>query len=139
MKSADAAFLTVVTAVAAAAILGGAFYPGQRIVVGLAFAVGLGLGVLSGIGRLAVEERVLFGFLAWGVVTVVVASSAPLAGREVLTTWLVASMVWLVARRVRPRAGESSPVRPWSSLPALFSRLWAAAACASAGCWRTPI
>jgi len=105
MKSADAAFLTVVTAVAAAAILGGAFYPGQRIVVGLAFAVGLGLGVLSGIGRLAVEERVLFGFLAWGVVTVVVASSAPLAGREVLTTWLVASMVWLVARRVRPRAG----------------------------------
>jgi putative inorganic carbon (HCO3(-)) transporter len=106
MKSADAACLMVVTAVAAAAILGGAFYPGPRIAVGLAFAVGLGLAALSGIGRMAIEERVLFAFLGWAVVTVVVASSAPLAGREVLTTWIVASMIWLVARRVGASAGR---------------------------------
>jgi O-antigen ligase len=106
MKSADAAFLVVVTAVGVAAILGGAFYPGQRIVVGLVFAAGLGLAIFSGIGRLAVEERVIFGFLGWGVVTSVVASSAPLAAREVLTTWLVASLVWLIARRVGPWAGR---------------------------------
>lgn len=102
MKSADAACLTVVAAVAAAAILGGAFYPGPRIAVGLAFAVGLGLAALSSFGALVVEERVLIGFLAWGVVTAVVAPSAPLAGREVLATWFVTSVVWIIARRAGP-------------------------------------
>ena len=32
--------------------------------------------------------------------------SAPLPGREVLTTWFVASMVWLVARRSEPWPGR---------------------------------
>ena len=106
MKIAETAFLTVVTAVSAAAILGGAFYPGQRIAVGLVFSLGLGCVILSGIGKLAVEEKVLVGFLGWGVLTSVIASSPPLAGREVLTTWLVASIVWLAARRAGPWAGR---------------------------------
>jgi O-antigen ligase len=74
--------------------------------VGGAFAVGLGLAILSGVGKLWVEEKVLLGFLVWGTVTAVIASSPPLAGREVLTTWLVASVVWLVARRAAPWASR---------------------------------
>jgi len=106
MRSRDASLLTVITAIAAAAIVGGAFHPGPRIVVGLAFALGCGVAMFSWIGRFAIEENVLFAFLSWGVVTSIVASTAQLAGREVLTTWLVASMVWIITRRATLWAGR---------------------------------
>jgi len=85
--------------VAVAAILGGAFEPGPRLVVGGLLAIVLAVVAGAWRGRLAPEEWALAAFIAWGVVAATIAGGAPLAAREVLTTWVVAWILWAAARR----------------------------------------
>ena len=87
--------------VALAAILGGAFYPGPRIVIGVLLAVVLGWAVAVRRGQLMSEECVALGFVVWGVVSAALAAAAPLAAREAITVWMVAWGLWIVARRAR--------------------------------------
>ncbi len=87
--------------VALAAILGGAFYPGPRVVIGVLLAVALGWAVAAKRGQLMSEEWVALGFVVWGVVSAALAAAAPLAARETITVWMVAWGLWIVARRAR--------------------------------------
>jgi hypothetical protein len=99
--------LPVGAAVAAAltAALGGAFYPGQRLAIGLVLTVLLaGWGLQRRRSPLQPEEWVALAFLGWGVVAAA-AGAAPLAAKEVLAGWLVAWWLWTTARRASPRAG----------------------------------
>ena len=100
--------LIVTAVVALAAILGGAFYPGPRVVVGVLLAVALAWAVTVIRGPLLPEEWLALGFVIWGVVAGVVANAAPLAAREAVTVWLVTWGLWLVARRTRKRSSQAS-------------------------------
>lgn len=92
---------TVMTAavVVITAILGGAFYPGPRIVVGVLLVFSLGVAVTGARGRITPEEGLTLGFVACAVVSAVVASAAPLAAREAVAVWIVAGGLYFVARR----------------------------------------
>jgi hypothetical protein len=107
LKRPDAAVVTAASAVAAAAIVGGAFDPGPRLVVGVLLAVGLASAAVFAPGRLLAEEWVLLGFIAWGAVAAVVSASSPLAAREVLVVWVVAWGLWVSARRIGKRGAEA--------------------------------
>jgi hypothetical protein len=104
MRFADATGVLAVLAVAVAAILGGAFYPGPRIAVGLSFAVTLAAAVYWRRDRLQAEEWACVVFLGWGVAAGIVGRTAPLAVREVLTVWLVAFLLWMTTRRANARS-----------------------------------
>jgi cytochrome c-type biogenesis protein CcmH/NrfG len=108
VKRLDAAVVTAASAVAAAAILGGAFDPGPRLVVGALLAVALASAAGFAPVRLVAEEWVLFGLIIWGAVAAVVVASSPLAAREVLVVWVVAWGLWVSARRVGKRGAEAS-------------------------------
>ena len=98
----EASVVSVTSVVALAAVLGGAFYPGPRVVIGVLLAVALGWAVAVRRGQLLQEEWVALGFVVWGVVSAAVAAAAPLGAREAVTVWMVTWGLWLVARR----AGE---------------------------------
>jgi len=106
VKVADLSIVVASAVVALAAVLGGAFYPGPRVVVGLLLAVTLAVVAASLTARLAADEWALLAFLAWGVFAAAAARGAPLAAREVLATWAIAWCLWVAARRVDQRAGE---------------------------------
>jgi hypothetical protein len=108
VKRLDAAVVTVASTVAVAAILGGAFDPGPRVVVGAMLAVALGSATVFARVRLLAEEWVLFGFIVWGAVVAVVVATSPLAAREVLVVWIIAWGLWVIARRVGQRGAEAS-------------------------------
>lgn len=110
MSIREATTVMAAAVVAIAAILGGAFYPGPRVVVGILMAVTLGWAATFIERRIDTEEWSVFGFIVWGVVAAVVAASAPLAAREAVAVWIVTWMLWLTARR----AGE------WSSRSGLI-------------------
>ena len=74
--------VTAVSVVAVAAILGGAFFPGPRMVIGGLLAVVLGLGVASLRGGLEADEWTFLGFIAWGAV----------AGRF-LSSWFLLGLI----------------------------------------------
>ena len=103
MSIREAATVIVATVVAFAAILGGAFYPGPRVVVGALMAVCTRLGgrVCGGEARHRRNGWLLDSSggescgRSGGLPT-------PLAAREVVTVWVVTWGLWLVARR----AGE---------------------------------
>jgi len=97
----EGSVLIVSSVVALAAILGGAFYPGPRVVIGVLLAVSLGWAVAVRRGQLVSEEWVALGFVVWGVVSAALAAAAPLAAREAVTVWMVAWGLWIVARRAR--------------------------------------
>jgi len=97
----EGSVVTVSSVVALAAILGGAFYPGPRIVIGVLLAAALGWAIAVRRGQLVSEETVALGFVAWGVVSAARAAAAPLAAREAITVWMVAWGLWIVARRGR--------------------------------------
>lgn len=105
----EAPVVIVSSVVALAAILGGAFYPGPRVVIGVLLAVAFGWAMTVRRGQVFPEEWLALGFVVWGVVSAVVAAAAPLAAREAITVWIVTCGLWLVARR----AGE------WNSLASL--------------------
>jgi hypothetical protein len=100
----EGSVVIVSSVVALAAILGGAFYPGPRVVIGVLLAVALGWAVAVRRGQLVSEEWVALGFVVWGILSAAVAAAAPLAAREAVTVWMVTWGLWLVARR----APESS-------------------------------
>ena len=95
----EASVVIVSSVVALAAILGGAFYPGPRVVIGVLLAVALGWAVAVRRGQLMSEEWVALGFVVWGVVSAALAAAAPLGARETITVWMVTWGLWLVARR----------------------------------------
>ena len=97
----EGSVVIVSSVVALAAILGGAFYPGPRVVIGVLLAAALGWAVAVRRGQLVSEEWVALGFVAWGVVSAALAAAAPLAAREAVTVWMVAWGLWIVARRAR--------------------------------------
>jgi hypothetical protein len=99
MSVREASTVFAAAVVALTAILGGAFYPGPRVAVGMLMAVTLGLAATSIGRRLGAEEWSVFGFIVWGIVAAVVAASAPLAAREVVAVWIVTWALWLIARR----------------------------------------
>jgi O-antigen ligase len=103
----EASVVIVTSVVALAAILGGAFYPGPRVVIGLLLAFALGWAVAVRQGRPMPEEWVALGFIVWGVVSAVVAAAAPLGAREVVTVWMVTWGLWLVARRARETTSQA--------------------------------
>ena len=107
MSARDTTTVIAAAVVAIAAILGGAFYPGPRVVVGVLMAVTLGCAAAFLEKRLGTEEWSVFGFIVWGVVAAVVAASAPLAAREVVAVWIVTWALWLIARRTRERSSLS--------------------------------
>lgn len=92
--------------VALAAVLGGAYYPGPRIVIGGLMAVTLGSAAATVRGRLRPEEWAFLGFVVWGLVAAAAAASAPLAARETLAVWLIAWGLWLFSRRVNERSAR---------------------------------
>jgi O-antigen ligase len=97
----EASVVIASSVVGLAAILGGAFFPGPRIVIGMLLTVALGWAVAATRGRLASEEWLALGFVVWGVVSAVVAATTPLGARETVTVWLVTWGLWFVARRAR--------------------------------------
>jgi hypothetical protein len=97
----EASVVIATSVVALAAVLGGAFYPGPRVVIGVLLAVALGWAVAVRRGQLLQEEWVALGFVVWGVVSGAVAAAAPLGAREAVTVWMVTWGLWLVARRAR--------------------------------------
>jgi len=103
MRTVDTAGVLAVVAVAVAAILGGAFYPGPRMVVGVCFVVTLAAAVYWRRDRLRTEEWAVVVFLVWSVLAGVLARTAPLAAREVLTVWLAAFLLWMTTRRANAR------------------------------------
>jgi hypothetical protein len=104
----EASALIVSAVVALAAILGGAFYPGPRVVVGVLLAAALGWAMTAMREPLLPEEWVALGFVLWGVVSAVVVAAAPLSAREAITVWLVTWGLWLVARRARKSSLQAS-------------------------------
>lgn len=90
--------------IALAAVLGGAFYPGPRIVIGVLIAVTLGWSAAAARGWLCAEEWAVLAFVGWGVAAAVGSASTPLAARETVVVWFIAWGLWLFARR----AGEKS-------------------------------
>jgi hypothetical protein len=104
----EASIVMAASVVALAAIFGGAFYPGPRIVIGVMLAVGLGWAVAAMRGQPVSEEWVAFGFIAWGVVSAAVAATVSLGAREAITVWVVTWGLWLVARRARECSSRAS-------------------------------
>jgi len=108
MRLVDAAGILVVAMVATAAVLGGAFYPGPRMVVGVCFAVTLAAAVYWQRDCLRTEEWAVVMLLVWSVSAAVLARTAPLAAREVLTVWLAAFLLWMTTRRANERGARTA-------------------------------
>jgi cytochrome c-type biogenesis protein CcmH/NrfG len=87
-------------AVALAAVFGGAFYPGPRIVVGALIAVTLGSAAATAWGRLRAEEWAFLAFIVWGAASAAAIASSPLIARETVVVWSIGWGFWLCARRV---------------------------------------
>jgi O-antigen ligase len=104
----DAAVVVTTAVVVTAAILGGAFYPGPRIVVGLMLTCSLGLAIWSGWDRPAPEEWITLGFIFWAIVAAGAAAAAPLAARETIAVWIVTGGLFFAARRVAVRGARVS-------------------------------
>jgi len=95
----DAVPLLVTGAVALSVALGGAFAPGQRLVVALVFAgLAAWVGAAAARGPVA-EEWLALGVIAWGGVSAALATGYPLAAKQMLGGWLVAWVVWVAVRR----------------------------------------
>jgi cytochrome c-type biogenesis protein CcmH/NrfG len=104
----DASVMVTVAVMVTAAIFGGAFFPGPRIVVGLLLACSLGVAVGSTWSRFAAEEWLSLGFVSWAIVAATAAAAAPLAARETVVVWIVTGGLFFVARRVAVRTARMS-------------------------------
>ena len=100
MGRTDLSGVLAVIVVAVVVAAGGAFEPGQRVVVGVAMAVvavTLGLTLRS---RPRVEEVALLAVVAWAGISAAVAVGYPMAAKEMVGGWLVAWLVWLAVCRL---------------------------------------
>jgi hypothetical protein len=88
--------------VALTAVLDGGFQPWARMLIGGLLACIWVLAAVEWPAAPARDEVVVGGLLLWGVVSAVWVGSAPLASKEVLTTWTITWALWCVARRGSP-------------------------------------
>jgi O-antigen ligase/cytochrome c-type biogenesis protein CcmH/NrfG len=110
MTARDAFGIGACVVVVVAAILGGAFFPGPRIVVGLSLALVLGCAAVLSWDRLRIEEGLVVSWIGWGVVSAAASRAAPLAARETITVWIVTCALWFVARRLTVRVSRAGLV-----------------------------
>ncbi len=104
VKTADFAPVGGAVTVAVAAVLGGAFYPGQRLVIGGLFALLLGwFGSRQSPLTLDRVEWALLALVGWGAASATLVGMSPLAAKEVVVGWLVAWCLWVTARRAGER------------------------------------
>jgi len=99
VRATDLVVVAASAVVGLVAVLGGAFDPGPRLVVGILLTVVLATAGYFWHEDPAPEEWAVLGVLTWGVIGSIAVGGAPLAAREVLTTWLVAYILWTTARR----------------------------------------
>lgn len=118
-------------AVAAAVALGGAFDPIQRLVLGIAIALICGSAIAFSGSEPLPEEWLALAVIGWGTVSAAVATGYPDAARRALGGWLVAWMVWLIARR-SPIAWRRS-VAPVVTVVAVLVAVAVLMECAGAG------
>lgn len=96
-----------VTVAAVAAVLGGAFFPGPRIAVGMLLVLWLvWWAVSTRTWSLTGDEWALLALVAWGGVSVTLAWLAPLAGRQTVAGWLAAWCLWAASRRAEERGRQ---------------------------------
>jgi len=95
----DPAVVAAAAVVGLAAVLGGAFYPEPRFVIGCLFALVLGWAAARMRGRLRLEELLMLAVIGWGAGAAVVLRVAPLSAKVALTAWLVAVVLWVITRR----------------------------------------
>ncbi len=110
MKSLDAPCVAAAVVVTVAAICGGAFFPGPRIFVGIGFATVMAGAVFVVRDRFSGEEWALVGFIGWSILASVMINNSLLVSREVVTTWVVALILWMTARRA-PDHGSNIALR----------------------------
>lgn len=91
-------------AVVTAAALGGGFTPIQRLVLGAILVLVWFVAAVGWAGRLQRPEALLVGVLVWGVISAAWVGASPLASKETISAWLVALVLWAVARRGSPWA-----------------------------------
>jgi len=110
-RAADGVPVGAALTVAVATVLGGAFFPGPRIVVGLLLVM---LFWCFGSQRsplaLTSFEWALLALVAWGAISATVVWTSPLLSKEVVAGWLVAWCLWVAARRSSPRAAAMGAV-----------------------------
>jgi hypothetical protein len=105
-RGAELLGLAAAGVVATAVVLGGAFDPGERLLIGgLAALLAVWLVVVSD-DRLEPEEWCALGVIAWGFVGTATHAGYPLAAKEMLGGWLVAWVVWSAANRAGEAPGE---------------------------------
>jgi hypothetical protein len=110
MTARDAFVVAAASVAVIAAVLGGAFYPGPRVIVGVLLACSLGWAIAAKRDRIELEEWMILGFIVWAVLSAIVAAIAPLAAREVVTVWIVAGGLFFVARRVAVNGSRAALV-----------------------------
>jgi hypothetical protein len=92
--------LGAAAAVAVTAVVGGAFYPGPRVAVGVALVLWVAWFALCRESDApAPEEWALLALPVWGAVSTAVVGLAPLEGRLTVTGWLVTWCLWVSCRR----------------------------------------
>ena len=98
-----AALIVVLTAA-----LGGAFWPGQRLVVGVAL---VGLWMLAAWRWTGGPDRVeawLAALLGWSFLSALWVGAAPLRSKETIATWVIAFALWAIVRRASPQERTSA-------------------------------
>ncbi len=104
MRATDLGTPAASAAVILSAFLGGGFYPLPRMVVAGALMVVWVLAAAGFRGRPDRTEWLLAGTVAWGLIVAVWVGSSPLAGKETLTIWITALLLFGICRR---GSGES--------------------------------
>ena len=100
MRATDLPGLIGAAIVALVVVLGGAFSPEHRVVVGVGFAVVAAAIFLAREIRIRSDEVALLAVIGWGGVSAAVAAGYPLAAKEMLGGWLVAWVLWVAVRRL---------------------------------------
>ena len=103
VRRADLGFLAAAVAATMTAVLGGGFSPAQRLVLGAVLVLVWLLAALDWQGGYERGEFLLVGFVVWATISAVWAGAAPLASKETITAWVVASALWMVSRRGDPQ------------------------------------
>jgi O-antigen ligase len=85
--------------VVAVAVLGGAFSPAQRAVVGSLLAVVWLVAAREWSGATSAEEAAVLAIPIWGALSAISTGAAPLASKETIVGWVVAWALWRLARR----------------------------------------
>lgn len=88
------------------AVLGGAYQPGERVAVAVGLALVLGGAAAGGALRWRRWDAWLLALIAWGALVVAACPRDPLAGKQILASWLVAWGLTAAARSASGRGRE---------------------------------